>query len=268
MASPAAAKRGKAGKAPRATGKAPAGKDKSTKAKETAKAKEPTPKEKPKGKPGPKRKVKAFSDIDVAKIAEKLAAEKPAALSLIRNDHPEITSEQYALAYAIPADDIFRMQRFAMLYLTQQSTKQAALLMGYDESQAGKAGALFLDHPFTQLYIAETLKTAQVGTIVTVGQLAAKAWEEANKGDRVLGKAVVTNSTTRLKAMALLGQWLRLGAAPEREQKGAADGGGVMIVPGGLSPDEWENHARQEQASLKKAVAVDAEIISSHDRRP
>jgi hypothetical protein len=249
MASPAAAKRGGAGKAPRATGKAPKGKDKSKQASKQAKKKGKEPKPK---------KPKPFTDKDVRP--------EPSALSIIRNDHPSITSDQYALSYSIPADDVFRMQRFAMLYLTQQSKRKAALLMGYDETEAQRAGTLFFDHPFTQLYIAETLATAQVGTIVSVGQLAAKAWEEANKADKVLGKAVVTNSTTRLKAMAMLGQWLRLGAAPEREQKGAADGGGVMIVPGGLSADEWENHARQEQAALKKSVAIDAEILPPKPR--
>jgi hypothetical protein len=253
MATPATATRGrKKGTAQRA---------------KKAASKKPKPSYKPagkkaKGKKAPPDAVSAFKKLDKGETVRIDAKRQETALAIIKTDHPGITAAEYALAYKIPSEDLFRMQRFAALYVREMNKKQAAFLMGYDEMQAHLAGELFFNHCYTQLFISEILASAKVDEIVSVGQLVAAAWKEATRADKVLGKAVVTNSTTRLKAIALIGQWLRLGAAPENGGKDdKATGGGVMLVPGDLPADQWEAHAMAEQRALKDSVAVDAVIM-------
>ncbi len=180
-------------------------------------------------------------------------------LAIVRQANPTITAEEFAVKYFLGAEEKFRLTGFCIEYLKDFNITQAACRMGYPYSQAAAIGLQMLYHCYSQLTLSEMIRTMTADMVVSVQQVIARLWEEANAPD----VAFSSNASTRISALTALAKILRLGepkppAPPSGMRVTAA---GVMIVPMAASPEEWGAIARQGQRELKASTYIDAEIV-------
>lgn len=180
-------------------------------------------------------------------------------LATVRANDPGITAADYAERFNLPMQDTLRLQGFAREYVRDYNIRNAAMRLGYPVEVAYASGEMMLFNSYTQLFLAELVAAANVETVVTQGQILARAWQEANAPD-VFGSS---GAGTRIAALGLCARILGLGQAKPPPPPPPAVAVGVMIVPGYAAPEDWEAHAREQQRALKGSVLVDAQVISS-----
>lgn len=207
-------------------------------------AKEPT--KPPKAPPKKKRASRT-------KGAAKDPAANSAFLQTVKAENPDITSEEFAIKFNLPVDEVARHRAFINQYVRDYNVKNAALRMGYPEATAFDTGKIMLGYAFSQLYLAEIQRSATVETVVTVGQIAAKAWEEANRGDTIRDGATMTNSSTRIAALTLLAK--ASGMLTPKPKEEAVVIRRIMYV--GEQITDWEAQARASQKALKASTVID-----------
>jgi hypothetical protein len=183
-----------------------------------------------------------------------------ALLLTVKAENPNITSEEFAIKFNLPVDEVARHRWFILQYTIDYNAKAAAQRMGYPEATANETGRLMLGYSFAQLYLSELQRAASVEAIVTHGQIMARAWEEANRPDTMKDGCVMTNSGTRLTALTLVARMAGLFApkAPGDEKNKPRR---VMYVGEGdlrdVTPEAWDKHARQSQKRLKAGTVID-----------
>lgn len=148
------------------------------------------------------------------------------------------------------------MRAFVYQFTIDFDPKKAALRMGYPEASAFDTGKMMLGNAFVQLLLSEIQRNAQVESVATVGQLASKVWEEANRPDTVRDGCAMTNSSSRLAALTLYARILGLFNPKPKE----AEGGNVrrvMHVPLVAVVGDWGAMAQASQKALKAQTVVD-----------
>lgn len=183
--------------------------------------------------------------------------EKKDPLAIVRELHPTITAEEFSVKFFLSVEDKFRLQGFALEYLKDFNITQAACRMGYPYNQASAIGLQMLYHSYTQLRLSEMIAEMTANKVVSVQQVIARLWQEANAPD----VAFSSNASTRISALTALAKILRLGEPKAVAPPSGFVPAGVMIVPMAASPDEWGKLARQSQKALKESTYIDAEIV-------
>jgi hypothetical protein len=200
---------------------------------------------KKKADPAKKRKARGSSPASQSLLLQKVLTE-----------NPTITSDEYAIKFQIPIDEVARYRAFVHTYVIDFNAKKAAIRLGFPDETAYDTGLIYLGNAFVQLLLSEIQKAAGLESVVTIGQVASKAWEEANRMDTVRDGCAMTNSSTRLAALNLLAKLL--GAM---NPKPAAPVGDelprVMYVPVQMSADEWGRVAVSSQRKLKESTTID-----------
>ncbi len=170
-------------------------------------------------------------------------------LQTVKAENPLITSDEFAIKFNLPIEEVARHRAFINQYVLDYNVKAAAIRMGYPEGTALDTGRIMLGYAYSQLYLSELQRAATVETVVTQGQIAAKAWEEANKAD-ALGS---TNSSTRIAALKLLAQATGMLASKPNDKP--VEIRRIMYV--GEQITDWETQARASQTALKASTVID-----------
>lgn len=182
-------------------------------------------------------------------------------LATVLADEPNITSEQFAVKFNLPIDEVARHRAFILQYTIDYNIKAAALRMGYPNDTAYDAGYLMLNYAFAQLFLSELQRSKTLETVITQGQLASKIVEEMNRPDIIIGGCVTSNSATRLTAAKLLAQML--GILNPKPKEVETQIRRVMIVGepalklAGGNMEEWGIVAVDSQKRLRAETVVD-----------
>ena len=218
-----------------ATGKAKPGARKGTK-----------PAEPPKKKPARKRASKGQA---------KDPASQSTFLLAVKAENPNISSEEFALKFNLPVDEISKHRAFIFQYVIDYCPRKAALRMGYPEATALDSGKIMLGNAYAQLVLSEIQRAASVEAVATVGQLASAVWQEANRPDTVKDGCVMANSSSRIAAQTLMARILGLLNPKPKEPEGG-NVRRVMHVPL-VAITDWGTMAKAMQKSLKASTVVD-----------
>jgi hypothetical protein len=177
-------------------------------------------------------------------------------LEAVKAENPNITSEQFALKFNLPLEEVFRHRGFIHEYVKDFDAGAAAMRLGYPSDGAGDIGRRFLHYPYAQLYLSELLKSASVESLVTVGEVVARLRKEMNNEDSVCGMTYINNGGNRIKAAATLGKALGMFTpkqAPVSPVRPIMVIGNVTLA----DPENWGEAARQSQKKLKASTVVD-----------
>lgn len=192
--------------------------------------------------------------------AKKGQGKKPAVqiafLETVKTENPDISSEEFAIKFNLPPDEVARHKAFVLQYVKDYNVKQAALRMGYPEATAWQTGNMMLHYAFAQLFLAEFQRVATSEAIVTDAQLESRLWEEANRGDIVVSGCAMSNSSTRIAATKLIMQKRGLLAPKPKEPEGGGNVLRVMHVPL-VAIAEWGANAQASQKALKASTVID-----------
>lgn len=183
----------------------------------------------------------------------KSAPAQQALILAVKADNPQITSDEFAVKFNLPVDEVARHKMFVLQYTLDYNIKAAALRMGYPDETAWETGYRMLNYAYAQLFLSECQRNATVESVVNVGQLMSKAWEEANRADTVKDGCAMTNSTTRLGWAKLLAQMM--GVLTPVKKDATPTLRRVMHV--GPQADDWGQGAKASQAALIRSTAVD-----------
>jgi hypothetical protein len=176
-----------------------------------------------------------------------------ALLVAARAENPAITSEEFAIKFNLPFDEVARHKAFVHEYVKDYNPYRAALRMGYPEITAPDTARLELGNAFTQLYLLEIQKAANLESVVNQGQIAAKFWEEANRPDSVVSGCAMSNSSTRIAALSKLAQMFgMLTPKPKEDQPQVRR---IMFVAEPIV--NWEAQAIASQRALKTSTVLD-----------
>jgi len=192
---------------------------------------------------------------------EKSAPLQTAVLASVKAENPLITSEEFAIKFNLPVEEVARHRAFVLQYVIDYDVKAAAMRMGYPEETARDTGDRMLRYCFSQLFLAEVQKAATLETVVTVGQIVSGFWKEANRPDTIIDGCCTSNSSTRLSAYEKLARMHGLLDKKPKEIK--VEIRRVMVVgePNlrnvGASPEEWGKHAVASQKALKAETCID-----------
>lgn len=206
-----------------------------------------------------KPKPKAPPKIPPKKRASRTkgSAKDPAAnsafLQTVKAENPDITSEEFAIKFNLPVDECARHRAFINQYVKDYNVKAAALRMGYPEATAWDTGKIMLGYAFAQLYLAELQRAATVESVVSVGQIMAAAWKEANRPDTIRDGCTMTNSSTRIAAITLCAK--ASGMLTPKPKEEAVVIRRIMYV--GEKITDWEAQARASQKALKLSTIID-----------
>lgn len=184
------------------------------------------------------------------------AASQSTFLETVKAENPNISSDEFALKFNLPVDEVSRMRAFVYQFSIDFDAKKAALRMGYPEATALDTGKIWLGNAFVQLLLSEIQRNAGVETVATVGQLASKVWEEANRPDTVRDGCVMSNSASRLSALTLYAKILGLFNPKPKEPEGG-NVRRVMHVPLVAVVGDWGAMAHASQKALKAQTVVD-----------
>jgi hypothetical protein len=186
-------------------------------------------------------------------------AKDPAANSAfllsVKADNPNISSDEFALKFNMPVDEVSRHRAFVYQYVIDFCPKKAALRMGYPEATAWDTGKIMLGNAYAQLLLSEIQRNAGVEAVVTVGQLASAVWQEANRPDTVKDGCVMSNSSSRIAAQTLLAKMLGMLAPKPKEPEGG-NVRRVMHVPL-VAVTDWGTMAKAMQKNLKAQTVFD-----------
>ena len=181
-------------------------------------------------------------------------AKDPAAnsafLQTVKAENPDITSDEFAIKFNLPPDEVARHRAFINQYVRDYNATNAALRMGYPEATASTTAKIMLGNAFAQLYLSELQKAATLETVCSVGQIAARLWQEANAPD-VFGS---TSASTRIAALNTLAK-----ATGMLDKKPTDDKPQVVrrIMYVAEEIVDWEQHARASQKALKASTVID-----------
>lgn len=198
-----------------------------------------------KAKPAKERKARGASPASQSLLLQKVLTE-----------NPTITSDEYALRFNMPLDEITRYRAFVHNYILDFDCKKAALRLGFPPETAYDTGRIYLGNAFVQLQLSEIQRAATLESVVTIGQIASKAWQEANRMDTVRDGCAMTNSSTRLSALNLLAK-ITGALNPKPVDPNSNSIPRVMYVPVPMSPDEWGKVAVSSQRKLKAETTID-----------
>lgn len=174
-------------------------------------------------------------------------------LAKVKAENPLITSEEFALKFRVPVDEVVRMRHFLSEYLRDFDLKASALRMGYPTETATETGRLLLYHSYTQIRLLELLDRMEVAQLVNASQIISRLWKEANLAD-----GLFNNAPNRIAALKTLARIIGLDLPkPKDDGKPKGPSGGVMIVPMAVSPDQWGEYAAASQRALKESTAID-----------
>lgn len=190
----------------------------------------------------------------------KQPATQQAFLLSVKADNPLITADEFALKFNLPPDEVARHRAFCLQFLLDYNVKGAALRMGYPEATAYDTGRLMLGYAFSQLFISECQRAATVESVVSHGQIMAKAWEEANRGDTIKDGCVMTNSGTRLSALTLAARIAGLLNPKPKEEAPVIRRIMYVAAPAlqtAQSPEQWGTVAKTSQKALKASTVID-----------
>lgn len=178
-------------------------------------------------------------------------------LAIVRHENPTITAEEYSVRFKLTPEDKFRLHGFALEYLKDYNVHKAAMRLGYPDMTAHSTGNLLLNNCYTQLLLAETMKSATVDSVVSVQQVVGRLWEEANAPDVPFS----SNAVSRISALSHLAKILRLGESKPIEKSNDIIPSGIMLVPMTANPEEWGAIVQRQQRELKASTYIDAEIV-------
>jgi len=189
----------------------------------------------------------------------------PAAQALLLQkafaETPDITSEQFALKFNLPIEEVIRHRAFVLQYMLDYNVEAAALRMGYPEATAYQTGKLMLHYAFSQIFLRELQHAKTIETVLTVGDLVSKAWEEANRPDTTRDGCAMTNSATRIAALKMVGKWMGLETPKPKEEalviRRIMYVGEQALKQAGTNLDEWGAVATRSQKRLKQSTAID-----------
>lgn len=174
---------------------------------------------------------------------------------------PDITADQFALKFNLPLEEVVKHRAFVLQYMLDYDKTKAALRMGYPEETAWQTGHLMLHYAFSQVLLRELQHAKTIETVLTVGDLVSKAWEEANRPDTTKDGCAMTNSATRLAAQKMLGKWMGLETPKPKEEaviiRRIMYVGEQALKQAGNNLDEWGAVATSSQKRLKASTAID-----------
>lgn len=174
-------------------------------------------------------------------------------LATVKADNPGITSEELAIKFAIPFEEVCRLRHFVHEYIKDFNEENAALRMGYPDGSAKSTGKLLLFHSFTQLRVSEILAKMEVDAMLSGSVIIAGLLREANAPD----VAFSSNASTRIAAWKALAKIKGLERPKLEDPNNRILTGGIMIVPIAVSADQWGEYAAASQANLKQSTAID-----------
>lgn len=176
-------------------------------------------------------------------------------LLTVKADNPNISSDEFAVKFNLPVDEVSRHRAFIYQYVVDYCPKKAALRMGYPDGTAYDTGKIMLGNAYAQLLLSEIQKAAQVESVVTAGQLASAVWQEATRQDTVRDGCVMSNSSSRIAAQTLLAKMLGL-LQPKAKDPAEGNVLRVMHVPL-VAVADWGTMAKAMQKQLKASTVVD-----------
>jgi phage terminase small subunit len=135
-----------------------------------------------------------------------------------------------------------RRQLFVAHYIETLNKKGSAEFAGF-KSPASK-GVLLCKEPYVQHLIKNALKRIDQDAIMSANEILFQAKKEALDDTD-------TNKSARIQALSLMAKMR--GLLVEKHEVNT-NNGGVMIVPGMVSPTEWSEMAAKSQEELKGTV--------------
>lgn len=181
-----------------------------------------------------------------------------ALISSAKAENPQLTSDQFAVKFNLPVDEVARHKMFILQYTLDYNIKAAALRMGYPADTAFDTGKLMLYYPYAQMFLAECQRNAEFSSIMSASQLLHKCLEEMNRPDTVKDGCAMTNSTTRLGWAKLAAQMMGcLNPIKAPETPTLRKVMHVGDAPAGGDVDQWGKTAQASQKALQRSTAID-----------
>jgi hypothetical protein len=169
-------------------------------------------------------------------------------LQTVKAENPGITSDELAIKFNMPLEEVARMRGFLVEYMKDFNEERAALRMGYPDVSAASTGKLLLYHSFTQLRLQELLDRAEVDALVTPSRIVAGLVKEANAPDVPFS----SNAGTRISAWKELAKIK--GMMNPKPKDDTPKIKRIMYVP---VAHDWEAGARASQKALKASTVID-----------
>lgn len=169
-------------------------------------------------------------------------------LATVKAENPGITSDELAIKFNMPLEEVARMRGFLVEYMKDFNAENAALRMGYPDVSAASTGKLLLYHSFTQLRLQELLDLAEVDSLITPSRIVAGLVKEAHAPDVPFS----SNSSTRISALKELAKIKGMMNPKPKEETVHVKR--IMYVPVATN---WEEGARASQKALKASTLID-----------
>jgi hypothetical protein len=163
---------------------------------------------------------------------------------------------QLPVAQPLTALEIALRDRFVVEYLKDYDQIRACLRLGYSLPYAKEYGARFMSESYVQSKLVEIeTKPEQLDSEVEKKRIRAALWREANNFG--LG----SSQSARVAALAKLSAFEGMDAPSRSKQEltgadGEPLGGGVFVVPGLMTTDQWETEAERQQAELTRPDVI------------
>lgn len=137
---------------------------------------------------------------------------------------------------------------FVSEFLKDFNGMRAMMRSGFvdDERRANQLSKAWLEEPFTQYLIDHVCTQLEESDIVTRKQVMARLWQEANR----FNHGPDQGHGARIKALSVLAKIK--GMEITKIEATVTHGGGVMLIPATMSPEQWEEQAKAQQSHLRE----------------
>lgn len=154
----------------------------------------------------------------------------------------EDPGEAYDFRYVHPRTQALR-RLFVAEYVKDFNGAAAIMRLGYQVFEPRVVAGQWLREPYTQYILDKFIREAEDVALVTRGEILAGLKREANS------YGLDSSGASRVSALGKLAKILGIEITKiEGEVKAV---GGVMLVPLGGNPEEWEKNAAKSQSDLK-----------------
>lgn len=158
----------------------------------------------------------------------------------------EDPGEAYNWDHISPRTKAIRRQ-FVLEFLKDWSPLKAMLRLGFNYAQPAVTANDWLREPYTQFLLDRCMDEAKDEALVTRQKVIAGLVRESN------ATGLDASGASRVAALGKLGKILGM-EVTKVEVKTTIPG--VMFVPSGGSPEEWERNAKKAQEELKRQGAA------------
>ena len=155
------------------------------------------------------------------------------------------TCEPYDFRHVHPRIQTIR-RLFVAEYVKDFSGTNALARMGFTYTQPASVANRWLQEPYTQHILDKYVEECEGEALVTRNKILASLVREANS------YGLDSSGASRVSALGKLAKIL--GLEITKIEANVAVAGGIMLVPMGGTPDDWERNAAQSQRELKQAA--------------